>query len=190
MPFTFNPAWMSTRRPLFISVGRLETYKGFADSLEAFRRVAPSLPPDWGWLVVGEGPSRLSLQASAAGMREHIQFTGRVGEQTLHALYAGCDVFLHPTRFEGSSLVTLEAMAPACRDRRPGRRHPDKVKHGINGLLVSRNIDALSQAIIRMANAPEMSRMSRESDRAFLWPHIANRVIAQYERLLHERKKH
>ena len=96
LPFTFEVLpWMSMRRPLFISVGRLETYKGFADSLEAFRRAAPQLPPDWGWLVVGEGPSRASLQARASGLDDHIQFTGRVGEQALHALYAGSDVFLH-----------------------------------------------------------------------------------------------
>jgi len=37
-----------------------------------------------------------------------------------------------------------------------------------------------------------MSRMKRESRELlepFLWPRIAQRVIAQYERLLQERKK-
>ena len=196
LPFTFEILpWMSMRRPLFISVGRLETYKGFADSLEAFKRAAPSLPPEWGWLVVGEGPSRASLQAASSDLREHIQFTGRVGEQTLHALYAGSDVFLHPTRFEGSSLVTLEAMAhglPVIATRAGGI--PDKVKHGKNGFLVEPgDIDALSRSIVKMAQAPDdMARMSQESIQLlepFLWPHIAKRVIAQYERLLQERKK-
>jgi len=196
MPFTFEILpWMSMRSPLFISVGRLETYKGFADSLEAFRRAAPSLPMDWGWLVVGEGPARASLQAGAEAMKDHIQFAGRVGEQTLHALYAGSDVFLHPTRFEGSSLVTLEAMAhglPVIATRAGGI--PDKVKDGVNGTLVDPgDIDALSRAIVKMANAPEeMSRMKRESRELlepFLWPRIAQRVIAEYERLLRERKK-
>jgi glycosyltransferase involved in cell wall biosynthesis len=196
LPFTFEVLpWMSMRRPLFISVGRLETYKGFADSLEAFRRAAPSLPPDWGWLVVGEGPSRSSLQSSSADLKDHVQFTGRVGEQTLHALYAGSDVFLHPTRFEGSSLVTLEAMAhglPVIATRAGGI--PDKVKDGVNGYLVNPgDVEALSGAIVKMAKAPEdMARMSRESIQLlepFLWPHIAKRVIAQYERLLQERRK-
>jgi glycogen(starch) synthase len=196
MPFTFEILpWMSMRRPLFVSVGRLESYKGFADSLEALKRAAPSLPPDWGWLVVGEGPSRAALQAGAADLKEHIQFAGRVGEQSLHALYAGSDVFLHPTRFEGSSLVTLEAMAhglPVIATRAGGI--PDKVKDGVNGILVDPgDIDALSRAIVKMANAPEeMARMKRESRdllEPFLWPRIAQRVIAQYERLLQERGK-
>ena len=196
MPFTFEILpWMSTRSPLFVSVGRLETYKGFADSLEAFKRAAPSLPKDWGWLVVGEGPSRRALQDAAATLKDNIQFTGRVGEQTLHALYAGSDVFLHPTRFEGSSLVTLEAMAhglPVIATRAGGI--PDKVKDGVNGFLVEPgDAAALSKAIIKMANTPDdRARMSRESKRLlepFLWPRIAKRVIAQYERLLLERKR-
>lgn len=196
LPFTFEVLpWMSMRRPLFISVGRLETYKGFADSLEAFHRAAPSLPLDWGWLVVGEGPARASLQAKASDLKDHIQFAGRVGEQTLHALYAGSDVFLHPTRFEGSSLVTLEAMAhglPVIATRAGGI--PDKVKDGVNGYLVNPgDVDALSKAIVKMAQTPDdMARMSRESIallEPFLWSHIAKRVIAEYERLLHERKK-
>ncbi len=196
MPFTFEILpWMSTRNPLFVSVGRLETYKGFTDSLEAFKRAASSLPKDWGWLVVGEGPSRPALQSAASGLKDHIQFTGRVGEQTLHALYAGSDVFLHPTRFEGSSLVTLEAMAhglPVIATRAGGI--PDKVKDGVNGFLVEPgDLEALSSAIVKMANTPDdRARMSRESKRLlepFLWPQIARRVIAQYERLLLERTR-
>ncbi|MEO8360861.1 MAG: glycosyltransferase family 4 protein, partial [Vicinamibacteria bacterium] len=196
MPFTFEVLpWMSMRRPLFVSVGRIENYKGFTDSLEAFKRAAPSLPADWGWLVVGEGPMRRSLQAAVAGLKDHIEFTGRVGEQALHALYAASDIFLHPTRFEGSSLVTLEAMAhrlPVIATRAGGI--PDKVKDGVNGLLVEPgDIDGLSKAIVKMANDVDLrARMGDASAQLlepFLWPKIAKRVIAQYERLLHERKK-
>jgi len=196
MPFAFEVLpWMSLRRPLFVSVGRIETYKGFADSLEAFKRAAPSLPRTWGWLVVGEGPLRPSLQAAASGLKEHIQFTGRVGEQALHALYAGSDVFLHPTRFEGSSLVTLEAMGhglPVVATRAGGI--PDKVLDGVNGYLVEPgDVGALSEAITRIANSPaDLGRMGRESIRLlepFSWPRIAERVIAEYDRLLKEESK-
>lgn len=197
MPFAFEVLpWMSMCRPLFISVGRLETYKGFADSLAALKLSAGQLPRTWGWLVVGEGPLRRSLQTSAAqaGLKDHIQFTGRVGEQTLHALYAGSDVFLHPTRFEGSSLVTLEAMAhglPVVATRAGGI--PDKVKDGANGFLVEPgDVESLARAITKIANAPgEREAMGRESMQRlepFLWPRIARRVIAQYEQLLGERK--
>lgn len=196
MPFTFEVMpWMSARNPLFISVGRLETYKGFADSLQAFKQVAPSLPKDWGWLVVGEGPLRPSLQAATQGMEDNVHFTGRVGEATLHALYAGSDVFLHSTRFEGSSLVTLEAMAhglPVIATRAGGI--PDKVLDGVNGFLVEPgDPSALGAAIARMAASREtrvtMGKASMRLLEPFLWPSIAKRVIAEYERLLRERKR-
>ena len=91
--------------------------------------------------------------------------------------------------------MTLEAMAhrlPVIATRAGGI--PDKVKDGVNGFLVEPgDVDALSKAIVKMANHPdEMARMSRESAHLlepFLWPRIAKRVIAQYERLLQERKK-
>ncbi len=43
--------------------------------------------------------------------RSHVHFTGRVEDALLHALYERADLFVHPTHYEGSSLVTLEAMA-------------------------------------------------------------------------------
>ena len=91
--------------------------------------------------------------------------------------------------------MTLEAMAhglPVIATRAGGI--PDKVKHGVNGLLVNPgDIEDLSSLILRLANAPdERARMGRESLRLlepFLWPRIALRVIAEYERLLRERKR-
>ena len=52
-------------------------------------------------------------------------------------------VFVHPTRYEGSSLVTLEAMAhrrPVIATRAGGL--PDKVHPGVNGWLVEPNDEA------------------------------------------------
>ena len=195
LPFTFEVLpWMSLRSPLFISVGRLESYKGFLDSLDALKRAAPSLPKDWGWLIVGEGPLRARLQAAATGFKDHIRFAGRVGEQALHALYAASDVFLHPTHFEGSSLVTLEAMAhdlPVIATRAGGI--PDKVRDGVNGLLVEPgDRTALSDAIVRLGSSADLRRkMGGEAARLldpFLWTRIAKNVVSLYERLLQERK--
>ena len=195
LPFTFEVLpWMSMKSPLFISVGRLEKYKGFADSLEALKRAAPSLPVDWGWLIVGDGPLRGALQAGTAPIKDHVRFTGRVGEQALHALYSGSDVFLHPTHFEGSSLVTLEAMAhrlPVIATRAGGI--PDKVQDGVNGFLVAPgDVDALSKAIVRVAGSvDERERMGSQSAlllEPFVWTKIARDVVALYDRLLRERK--
>jgi glycosyltransferase involved in cell wall biosynthesis len=183
--------------PVLLSVGRLEAYKGFGDVLEALMALdaAGRLPPSAAWVVVGDGPLRPALAARAAGLRARVILPGRLDETMLHALYERADVFVHATRFEGSSLVTLEAMAhglPVVATRAGGI--PDKVKDGVNGYLVNPgDVEALSAAIVKMANAPEdRARMRKETLQLldpFLWPHIAKRVIAQYERLLQERKK-
>ena len=144
--------------------------------------------------MVGEGPLRRSMQAATEGMRENVHFAGRVGEMALHALYAGSDVFLHPTHFEGSSLVTLEAMAhglPVIATRAGGI--PDKVRDGLNGFLVDPgDVAALSEALVRMATGEEarvaMGKQSLHLLEPFLWPTIAKLVITEYERLLRERK--
>ena len=77
------------------------------------------------------------MPASAPG----VQFLGRTGESELHAWYEAADVFVHPTLYEGSSLVTLEAMAhrrPCVVTRAGGL--PDKVANGVNGWIVAPGI--------------------------------------------------
>ncbi|MCG3141281.1 MAG: D-inositol-3-phosphate glycosyltransferase [Anaerolineae bacterium] len=130
---------LSQRQPLLLSVGRLEQNKGFGVMLDALARIRSFLPSKWLWLLVGEGPERATLQAQIRKyqFRDHVRLLGNVDEITLHNLYELATLFVHPTLFEGSSLVTLEAMCHA----RPlvGTQVggiPDKIARGQNGYLV------------------------------------------------------
>jgi glycosyltransferase involved in cell wall biosynthesis len=189
--------------PVFLSVGRLETYKGFADVLEALLALCAgdALPRRWAWVVVGEGPGRrrlqhrllareISLRAAGRSAAGRVHFAGRVEEPVLHALYRRADVFVHATRYEGSSLVTLEAMAhglPVVATRAGGI--PDKVVDGETGRLVEPgDVDALAAAVndvVMDAGAREaMGRRGRERVAArFSWPAVAARTVALYEEL-------
>jgi glycosyltransferase involved in cell wall biosynthesis len=184
--------------PVFLSVGRLEAYKGFADVLRALVLLHErgALPPGWAWVLAGEGPERdrLALLARDAGLAARVHLAGRVSEGLLHALYARADVFVHATRYEGSSLVTLEAMAhalPVCATRAGGI--PDKVVEGETGLLVEPgDVEGLSRALASLARDAErrvrMGRVGRERALAlFAWPALAKRTLALYEQLLVER---
>jgi len=133
---------------VLLSVGRLESNKGFSFLVRALSRV----PKDFLWVLVGEGPERGSLEAEIEreGLSPHSRLMGRVTDDELHALYERCDLFVHPTLYEGSSMVTLEAMAhrKAVVATRVGGI-PDKIFPGENGLLVPpADIAALSQAIV------------------------------------------
>jgi glycogen(starch) synthase len=195
--------------PLFLSVGRLEAYKGFDDALFALDRLhrAEELPARWAWVVVGEGRDRerltrrvmarelLARSRGARGIASHVHWAGQVGEGLLHALYARADVFVHTTRYEGSSLVTLEAMAhglPVVATRAGGI--PDKVCDGETGRLVDPgDVDGLARGLSELAQDAALreamgSRGRKRAVEGFGWPALAARTVALYEELLGARR--
>jgi glycosyltransferase involved in cell wall biosynthesis len=136
----------STR--VLLSVGRLEANKGFSFLMRALSKV----PEDFLWILVGEGPERERLEEEIAreGLSARARLAGRVEDDELHGLYERCDLFIHPTLYEGSSMVTLEAMAhrKAVVATRVGGI-PDKIVDGENGLLVPPgDVGALTKAIV------------------------------------------
>jgi glycogen synthase len=121
-----------------LSVGRLERNKGFHVLLEALQK-AKSLPSDWNAIIVGDGSERAALEAMAktVGIDQRVTFAGAVANEELEELYESSDLFVHPTLYEGSSIVTLEAMKhelPIVASKTGGL--PDKVFPGKNGWLV------------------------------------------------------
>jgi glycogen(starch) synthase len=176
-----------------LSVGRLERNKGYHVLIEALTQVRAYLPPHWRWLLVGEGKERPALeqQARQAGIAGNITFVGRLNDTELHNLYEEVDLVVHPTLYEGSSLVTLEAMI----HRRPivasaAGGIPDKVFNGCNGYLTRPGDAADLAAKLRLALEQrdrwaawgETSvRLVRET---FDWPIVARRTKQEYEHLV------
>jgi glycogen(starch) synthase len=186
---------------VFVSVGRLEFNKGFDLMPAALARAsAPGstlAATGWRWVIVGSGPyrSEIDRQVAAHRLEPHVIFAGRASERDLHGWYEAASVFVHPTRYEGSSLVTLEAMAhrqPIIATVAGGL--PDKVHPGINGWLVEPNdVAALAEAIADAASHPtrlvEMGARSREIvEREFAWNVLAGRYVNLYLELLAGRR--
>jgi glycogen(starch) synthase len=174
---------------LLLSVGRLEAYKGFGDVQAALGllQAQGALPGRWRWAVAGAG----TLPPAYAALASRVIALGRVPEPLLHALYARADLFVHATRFEGSSLVTLEAMAhgAAVVATRAGGI-PDKIADGVSGRLVEPgDVPSLAEAIAALARDPAERRRLGEAARQvvrarFAWPVLVDRTIALYEELL------
>jgi glycosyltransferase involved in cell wall biosynthesis len=185
---------------VILSVGRLEQNKGFDVLAAALGRAAAAgsmlSAIGWRWVLVGTGPFRADIEraVSAHDLASHVLFAGRATERDLHAWYEAAAIFVHPTRYEGSSLVTLEAMAhrrPIIATRAGGL--PDKVRPGVNGWLVEPDDPAALAAAIESAAADpaRLSAMGAESreivEREFAWPVLADRHIAVYRALLDRR---
>jgi glycosyltransferase involved in cell wall biosynthesis len=181
---------------VWLSVGRLEFNKGFDLLADAIGRAAQSGrlgQSPWRWVIVGTGPYRREIERAATrhGIADRLLLVGRANERDLHAWYEAASVFVHPTRYEGSSLVTLEAMGHrrAIVATRAGGL-PDKVRPGVNGWLVPPD-DAgeLAAALIETAGAgdrlTEMGLQSRAIvEQEFAWTVIVKRQIVVYEALL------
>lgn len=179
-----------------LSVGRLEANKGFVDLVNALADTADEMPAKWRWVLVGDGPERqrIANAVRARGIGNQTVLAGALSEERLHALYERADLFVHPTHYEGSSMVTLEAMAhaaPVVATRVGGI--PDKVVDGVTGLLVSPgDVDALGRAITAALSEPEMlSEWGAEGRRiveaAFSWQSRTAEILELYETILAER---
>ena len=184
---------------LMLSVSRLERNKGYhlyADALAQAAR-AGILPAQWRWVLVGSGKERSALEAQAQqlGIGAHVTFAGRVDDDDLQNLYAASDFFVHPTLYEGSSLVTLEAMI----HRRPvlataAGGIPDKVFTGVNGILVPPgSVDALYQGLRDMLTARASWGAWGDASaaivrRTFDWPVVAQHNLDIYSQTLADRR--
>lgn len=178
-------------QPLLVSVGRLAANKGFDVLAAALGRAAPRLPPGWGWVLVGDGPERAAITAAvaAAGIADRVFLPGAVDDTTKHGLLGLADWFVHPTLYEGSSLVTLEAMAhslPVLASRAGGL--PDKVIDGTTGLLVPPgDAGELAAALARLAglDGPSLGRAGRQLlDDRFALRAVTVRLVALYRQLM------
>ena len=182
---------------VLLSVGRLEYNKGFdvlASALAALSAEGrPLAATPWRWVIVGGGPYRpvIAAQVERDGLAPRVIFAGRAPDAELHAWYEAASLFVHPTRYEGSSLVTLEAMAhgkPVVATIAGGL--PDKVKPGENGWLAEPGsatalTDALSSALQARSRWPDHGAASRAIvARDFSWETIVDRQIGVYEELL------
>ncbi len=188
---------LGQRQPFLLSVGRLEQNKGFGLMLDALARIRSALPSKWIWLLVGDGPERNALQEKIRTykFRDHVRLLGSVDDITLHNLYEIATLFIHPTLYEGSSLVTLEAMCHA----RPliGTMVggiPDKIVRGQNGFLVPPgDVQALADKILLALRDQnrlyEMGAASYNIAREqFDWNVVIHRTIALYEYVLTTQK--
>jgi glycogen synthase len=180
---------------VLLSVGRVERNKGF-HVLAAALASMTDLP--WRWVVVGDGPMRPELERriEESGIGDRTRLCGRVDDATLHGWYEAATIFVHPTQYEGSSIVTLEAMT----HRRPvvatiAGGLPDKVRPGETGWLVRPGDSGALASALRCAlgsAAPRLSAMGaagRDLVAAeFTWEHAAGQMAGVFSELVKERR--
>lgn len=178
---------------VLLSVSRLERNKGFHLLAEALAGAKDRLPAGWRWVIVGEGKERSALEAQVRhlGLGGAVRFAGRLDDRELHNLYEVADLLVHPTLYEGSSLVVLEGMI----HRRPvlataAGGIPDKVFDGRNGRLVPPgDVAALREGLLwLLGRRSRWAEMGAEGERIvrerFDWPVVARATYEVYREML------
>jgi glycosyltransferase involved in cell wall biosynthesis len=169
-------------------MGQLGRRKGVYDLLEAFRRMAPSVPN--ARLVLGGDGEVEQVKALAAqlGIADRVDVLGWVSGQDRLDTYRRSDIYVLPSYKEGLPGSVLEAMSfgkPIIST--PVGGIPEAVIEGRNGFLVEPgNIDALADRMQRLCLDREArTRMGRASrhliETNFDIRVLVDRLVAVYE---------
>ncbi len=175
---------------MIVSLGRIEQNKGLDVLAAALGAQRERLPAGWRWLHIGDGAARPQVEEAIgrAGIAAHATLLGRISDEELHRTLASATLFVHPTRYEGSPLVMLEAMAhrlPIIASAVGGI--PDKVIPDETGWLVPPDDpQALGAAIVSaLERPPAILRAVGERGRARVLAHFSlTQVVDQLIALL------
>jgi glycogen(starch) synthase len=176
--------------PVFVAAGRLESNKGFDVLIQALAQTS-GLSPSWKLILAGTGSKLISLQKLArhCELSEKVHFAGYLSEDQLIALLEISDVFVNPTRYEGSSIITLEAMRqglPVIATETGGL--PDKVRPDFNGWLVPPNDSrALAEALEDAASKKKDWKVMGENSKRIIaanytWEIVGPQYLALFKK--------
>lgn len=93
---------------------------------------------DWHLTIVGDGPSRASLEARAGPLGDRVTFTGAVPSSQIGDYYDRADIFLFPSEIDVFGLVVVEAFGAGLAtlvSRDPGAV-ADLCADGMNSIVV------------------------------------------------------
>jgi glycosyltransferase involved in cell wall biosynthesis len=167
-------------------VGRLEHVKGVDVLVEGLGRLGPGR---WRCLIVGDGPDRAALEARVRtlGLEGRVVFAGF--RQDRIALLKRLDLFVLPSRSEGTPRSLMEAMVagvPALGADIPGIRV--LIEPGRTGwVFPSGDPEALAAALRERMERSDGARPVAEAGRRLVHERFsAARMARDYERLFAE----
>jgi glycosyltransferase involved in cell wall biosynthesis len=174
-------------------IGRMTGVKRGADVLRGFRLLRER-GIDAILCMVGDGPEREELEqlAGELGLMRDCLFPGY--QEDVAPFFAAFDAFVLPSGNEGTPVTAIEALASGCPvvATRVGGV-PDVVEDGVDGFLVELgDLDALADALARLAADPELRRRMGEAGRERVLPRYAverliDDVDGLYRRLLEQK---
>ena len=173
--------------PLVLALGRLSEQKGQDVLLSAWPDVLERVP-DAELLLVGDGPAKSTLQARGT---PRVRFAGARSDAA--DWLAAADVVALPSRWEGLSLVMLEAMASARSVVSSDVAGAPESLEGAGAIVPVAEPRPLAAAIAKRLEDPGLARREgavarRRVERDFDLADVTARVAALYEEVLERRR--
>jgi len=143
---------------VILNIGRLTPQKGQDVLLDAFANIA-GVHGDWRLAIVGTGECEDALRGQAArlGISDWVSFKGQVDDP--FPFYRAAQIFVLPSRFEGTPNALLEAMSVSlpCIVSDASGGPLEFVEDGASGLVVAAgDAGQLSAALTRLIEDPDL----------------------------------
>jgi len=184
----FTPNWdrPANPRPRVLYVGALRQFKGPQVILNAAQRC-----PGADFVVVGEGVMGHELRERAKGLT-NVVMRGPLGRSAVREQYRAADIFMFPSRWEGSPRVLMEAAASGLPVVARKDYEPESVIHGKTGFLAATDDEIIVRLQQLLAN-PDLSRAFGRAGRSdvarFSWDVITRQWEGVFTRLTMAHRK-
>ncbi len=175
-------------RHYLLHVGTLEPRKNLTTLIGAYARLRREhrlehllvLTGELGWSYKG-----IFRLVDDLGLRNEVRMTGRLPASDLPGLYAGADLFVCPSLYEGFGLPVLEAMACGTPVVTSNVSSLPEVAGEAALLIDPRSEAELAEAMIRALTDTSLRKQMRSSGldqaRRFSWERCARETLAVYE---------
>lgn len=168
-----------------ISVGRLARQKGF-DYLLQVAEIVFKKHPDWGWIILGEGDERETLEKTIEEKNLHqVKLIGSVNN--VDEYLRKSSMFVMTSRYEGFPLVLIEAKANklpvvsfTCKTG-----PAELVQDSVNGYLINcYDIESMADRICELIENPEKRELFSSQSQDMLSVLEYQSIIGQWIKII------
>lgn len=174
--------------PYILAVGTLEPRKNLLRLIEAYAQLENETPP----LVIagakGWGNHPIGRRIDELGLHQRIVLPGFVPDELLPTLYAGADLFVYPSIYEGFGLPVLEALACGVPVITSNVSSLPEVAGDAAILVDPLRVEEIRNAMHRVLNdgalAQTLSEKGKQRASWFTWERTAQAMVEVYKELL------
>ena len=138
-----------------LSVGRFSYPKNFDNIPDICRRIlAAGVDVAWYLIGFGDGEAVIRERIAAAGMEDQVRILGK--KVNPYPYMAACDIYVQPSRYEGSPMTVQEAKAlgkPVVITRFPTAS--DVIEDGRDGVIVPMDNEGCARGIAGLVREGE-----------------------------------